>query len=89
VQIPALFATNAVLIASDGVQARIGSLGAGKEWFKPWRTITGRDDVSKLAELQVMLGGVFEKRRFLDLDLETSPHSFCELYQRYGGIERK
>ncbi len=37
-QVPALFATNAVLLASDGVQARIGSLGAGKEWFKPWRT---------------------------------------------------
>jgi len=66
-QIPALFATNAVLIASDGVQARIGSLGAGKEWFKPWRTITGQGDVSKLAELQVMLEGVFEKRRLLDL----------------------
>ncbi len=67
-QIPALFVTNAVLLASDGVQARIGCLGAGKEWFKPWRTITGREDASaKLAELQVMLEGVFEKRRFLDL----------------------
>ena len=40
-QIPTLFATNAVLLVSDGVQARIGALGAGKEWFKPWRTITG------------------------------------------------
>jgi type I restriction enzyme, R subunit len=66
-QIPALFATNAVLVASDGMQARVGSLGAGKEWFKPWRTITGRDDASGLAELQVALEGVFEKRRFLDL----------------------
>ena len=67
-QIPALFATNAALVVSDGVQARIGSLGAGKEWFKPWRTITGREDASaKLSELQVVLEGVFEKRRFLDL----------------------
>ena len=67
-QIPSLFATNAALIASDGVQARIGTLGAGKEWFKPWRTIMGREDAAaKLAELQVMLEGVFEKRRFLDL----------------------
>ncbi len=66
-QIPALFTTNAALVASDGTQARIGSLGAGKEWFKPWRTITGRDDAAKLAELQVLLEGVFEKRRFLDL----------------------
>jgi type I restriction enzyme R subunit len=67
-QIPALFATNAALVVSDGVRARIGSLGAGKEWFKPWRTITGREDASaKQPGLQVVLEGVFEKRRFLDL----------------------
>ncbi|MEK7717187.1 MAG: type I restriction endonuclease subunit R, partial [Pseudomonadota bacterium] len=67
-QIPSLFATNAALIVSDGVQARIGTLGAGKEWFKPWRTITGREDAAaKLAELQVVLEGVFDKRRFLNL----------------------
>lgn len=34
-QIPSLFAYNAVIVASDGVQARIGALGAGREWFKP------------------------------------------------------
>ena len=67
-QIPALFATNAAPVVSDGVQARIGAIGAGKEWFKPWRTITGREDAAaKLAELQVVLEGVFEPRRFLDL----------------------
>jgi type I restriction enzyme R subunit len=67
-QIPALFVTNAALVVSDGVQARIGSLGAGKEWFKPWRTITGREDAAaRMAELQVVLEGVFEKSRFLDL----------------------
>ena len=67
-QVPTLFATNAVLLASDGVQARIGPLGVGKEWFKPWRTITGRDDAPpQQPELQVVLEGVFEQRRFLDL----------------------
>jgi type I restriction enzyme R subunit len=67
-QIPSLFAYNAALVASDGVQARIGALGAGREWFKPWRTITGRDDAAtSLVELQVVLEGVFEHRRFLDL----------------------
>ncbi|QPD04232.1 MAG: putative type I restriction enzyme HindVIIP R protein [Candidatus Nitrospira kreftii] len=67
-QIPSFFATNAALIISDGMQARIGTLGAGKEWFKPWRTIGGREDApSTLTELQVVLEGVFEKRRFLDL----------------------
>ena len=67
-QISALFAYNVCMIASDGVQARIGALGAGKEWFKPWRTIDGRGDApAKLSELQVLLEGVFDKRRFLDL----------------------
>ncbi len=67
-QIPSLFATNAALIVSDGVQARIGALGAGREWFKPWRTVTGKGDAAaSLAELEVVLGGVFERRRFLDL----------------------
>ena len=67
-QIPSLFATNATLIVSDGVQARIGALAAGREWFKPWRTIAGKGDAAtSLAELEVVLGGVFERRRFLDL----------------------
>jgi len=67
-QIPSLFATNAALIASDGVEARIGALGAGKEWFKPWRTSSGREAApASLPQLQVLLEGVFEQRRFLDL----------------------
>lgn len=35
-QIPTLFATNVVLVVFDGVPARLGALGAGREWFKPW-----------------------------------------------------
>ena len=67
-QIPTLFVYNAALIVSDGVQARIGSIGAGREWFKPWRTITGREDaLPSMAELQIVLEGVFEPKRFLAL----------------------
>ncbi len=67
-QIPSLFTYNVALVASDGVQARIGTLGAGKEWFKPWRTITGQEDVGpELPELHVVIEGVFDKRRLLDL----------------------
>ncbi|MHB8400211.1 MAG: type I restriction endonuclease subunit R, partial [Candidatus Limnocylindrales bacterium] len=67
-QIPALFGTNAVLVVSDGTQARIGALGAGREWFKPWRTIDGEGDApSNVPALRVLLEGVFEQRRFLDL----------------------
>jgi type I restriction enzyme R subunit len=67
-QIPALFATNAALIVSDGTQARIGALGAGKEWFKPWRTVQGEALAAvTLPELQVVIEGVFAPWRFLDL----------------------
>ncbi|MBZ0102337.1 MAG: type I restriction endonuclease subunit R, partial [Thermoanaerobaculia bacterium] len=67
-QIPALFAYNVCMVASDGVQARVGVLGAGKEWFKPWRTVDGRGDApATMSELEVMIRGLFDKRRFLDL----------------------
>lgn len=67
-QIPSLFTTNIGLIISDGVQARIGVVGAGTEWFKPWRTISGQEIASAaIPELQVVLEGACDKRRFLDL----------------------
>ena len=48
--------------------ARIGALTSGREWFKPWRTVTGEElAASTLTELQVMLQGVFDPRRFLAL----------------------
>ena len=67
-ELSSLFAMNAALVISDGVEARIGSLTAGREWFKPWRTISGETLADPhLPQLQVMLEGVFEKRRFLAL----------------------
>jgi type I restriction enzyme R subunit len=67
-QIPTLFEPNAVLVASDGTTARIGALGAGEEWFKPWRTIEGQGDApAGMLELRVLIEGVFDHRRFLDL----------------------
>ena len=67
-ELPGLFSMNAALMVSDGTQARIGPLTAGREWFKPWRTVGGETlaDAS-MTELQVMLEGVFARRRFLDL----------------------
>jgi type I restriction enzyme, R subunit len=67
-QISSLFRTNAVLVISDGIAARIGSLTAEKERFMPWRTITGDDLAPKGSpELETVLKGVFDRRRFLDL----------------------
>jgi type I restriction enzyme R subunit len=68
VEIASLLHYNATLVLSDGVQARIGSLTANQEWFKVWRTIDGEGDAPKTTlELEVMVRGVFEHQRFLDL----------------------
>jgi type I restriction enzyme R subunit len=67
-QIPSLFVYNEALLVSDGVQARVGTLTADREWFLPWRTVTGEElAADSLPQLQVVLEGVFDKRRFLDL----------------------
>jgi type I restriction enzyme R subunit len=66
--IPTLFAFNEALVISDGVEARIGTLTADREWFMPWRTVEGEELAdTRLPQLQVVLEGVFDKRRFLDL----------------------
>ncbi|MBS3964448.1 MAG: type I restriction endonuclease subunit R [Methylomonas sp.] len=67
-QIPALFNTNALLVTSDGIAARVGSLSADLERFMPWRTTDGTDVAPKGApELSTLIEGVFEQRRLLDL----------------------
>jgi len=67
-EIASLLHYNAALVVSDGLQARMGSMTANQEWFKVWRTIDGRQDAApQTLELEVLIKGVFERQRFLDL----------------------
>lgn len=67
-QIASLFRTNAVLVTSDGITARVGSLTADQERFMPWRTTDGEIIVAKgQEELTTLVEGVFDRQRFLDL----------------------
>ncbi|MGA2853923.1 MAG: type I restriction endonuclease subunit R [Verrucomicrobiota bacterium] len=67
-QISSLFVHNAVLVISDGLEARIGTISADKERFMPWRTVAGEALApASMSQLEVLLRGVFDKRRFLDL----------------------
>jgi len=66
-QIPALFIANEVLVISDGLTARFGSLTSSREWFLPWRTINGEDLApTSMLELEVLVRGLFDPRWFLD-----------------------
>jgi len=67
-EIPGLFTFNELLVVSDGLEARIGTLSAQKERFAPWRTIEGEDLApASMSQLEVLIRGVFEPRRLLDL----------------------
>lgn len=67
-QIPSLFRTNAVLVTSDGITARVGSLTADHERFMPWRTTDGKVIAAKgQPELNTLIEGIFDHRRLLDL----------------------
>ena len=66
-ELPYLFSLNEFLMISDGLYARVGPLTAGKEWFKPWRTMENEPGSSNLPELQVMLEGICEQSNFLSM----------------------
>ena len=67
-EIPSLFVFNEALIVSDGFAARTGTITSDWERFMPWRTVEGDDLAPKeLPQVEVLIKGIFEKQRFLDL----------------------
>lgn len=98
-QVPSLFRTNAVLVASDGMLARIGSLTADEERFMPWRTVTGADgDFTPHGphEMDTLLRGVFDRQRFLGLirdftvfgDQGRGPFKIIAGYHQFHGARK-
>lgn len=66
--ISTLFNTNGVLVISDGLEARIGTLSANFERYMPWRTADGIDIAAKgVSELETLIMGVFKPIIFIDL----------------------
>ena len=69
-EIPSLFRTNAALITSDGLLARVGSLSAGEDRFMPWRTVTGaHDDFTPEGpkEMETLIRGLMQPENLLQL----------------------
>lgn len=65
--IPGIFTPNAVTVISDGTSAAMSSFSGAFEHYAPWKTIDGREVVSDRPALEVLIKGVFEPARFLDL----------------------
>ncbi|MGF1583584.1 MAG: type I restriction endonuclease subunit R [Gemmataceae bacterium] len=67
-EIPNLFCFNELMIASDGHDARVGSLTANMERFMPWRTPDGKPQAaSVLFELETFTRELLNKEQLLDL----------------------
>ena len=84
--IPELFTPNVLLVISDGIQARVGSLTADRERFLRWRTISGEHDLDPLGahrDLETLVRGMFDQGRFLDFI-----RSFC-VFEDDGQIIKK
>jgi len=66
--IPDLFQSNALLVISDGIEARVGSLTADQERFMAWRTIDGVtvDPLGAMKELETLVHGLFQRDLLLD-----------------------
>ena len=66
--IPSLFAFNSLLVISDGLEARVGSLSSGFNRFSAWKTKDGKIEASKLVnQLEILICGMLNKRTLLDL----------------------
>ena len=68
-EISSLFNFNEILVISDGMEARAGTITSGKEWFMLWRTMDGTEIKSDIRSksMEVLLKGMFEKKRLLDI----------------------
>ena len=67
-ELPTFFTFNEILVATDGLEARAGTLTSDWDRFMPWRTVEGRDLApGSLPQLDVLVAGMFDRRRLLDL----------------------
>lgn len=66
--IPSLFTSNALLVVSDGLEAKAGSLSADFSRFMAWKSADGKAEASHLvSQLETLINGMLNKATLLDL----------------------
>ena len=66
--IPSLFTYNSIIVVSDGLEARAGSLSAGVSRMMAWKSADGKAEASRLvSQLEVLIKGMLNKETLLDL----------------------
>jgi type I restriction enzyme R subunit len=96
-EIPELFHYNEIIVVSDLLEARHGTLTADWDWFTPWRVIDeGVEPPKEMPELEILIKGIFNKKRFLDIVqnfilFETHRDNIIKkmaMYHQYHGVNR-
>ncbi len=94
---PSLFYYNGVLVASDGLDARAGSLTAGMDRFMAWKTVDGvREDKSTTPQVETLIKGMLRPDVLLDLirqftvfeKLRTDTSKKIAAYHQYHAVCR-
>ena len=66
--IPSLFTYNGLMIISDGLEAKAGSISAGLSRFMAWKTSDGKVEASPLiGQMETLIKGMLDKATLLDL----------------------
>jgi len=80
--IPQLFHYNALLIVSNGVQSKVGSMTSQWEHFGDWKKATSEEESAGIS-LEILLRGTCEKGRLLDL-----VENFTRFSESKGGVSK-
>lgn len=94
--IPDLFAYNEICVVSDGNKAKAGTITAPWERFSAWKSIDGVSSVEGMPELEVLIKGMFDKRRILDIIRNFITFSTAKdkvtkimaMYHQYYGVNK-
>ncbi len=65
--IPSLFIYNAVLVMSDQLTSKAGTITSGEDRFMEWKTADGSYENTQAAQFDTFFEGIFNKERFLDI----------------------
>ncbi|RMF92726.1 MAG: type I restriction endonuclease subunit R [Candidatus Schekmanbacteria bacterium] len=99
--IPELFKYNQVLVVSDLIEAKHGTISSSWEWFSVWKGIESENEPhNNQSQLEILARGIFHKTRFLDIiqnfivfeaDAESDISKYTKkmaLYHQYFGVNK-
>lgn len=97
--IPTIFNYNAFCVISDGINNRLGTITSTFERYSEWKSVDGENvyGIHSVNKLDVMIDGVFEKERLLDIIMNNifyiskdkeHPIKILSQYHQYFGIKK-